>query len=91
VIEYHFCAARGRGMKSMHFEKGRAWLMKKVTKQAVKHIRLTQNLNLSLWMKALIVLLIVAIVLHAVLFTTYAPVHDYFHELRHSLMIIPCH
>jgi hypothetical protein len=34
---------------------------------------------------------IAGVVLHAVLFTTYPPVHDYFHELRHSLMAIACH
>lgn len=32
-----------------------------------------------------------AVVLFTVLFTTYPPVHDFFHGLRHALMIIPCH
>jgi hypothetical protein len=26
-----------------------------------------------------------------VLFTNYPPLHDSFHELRHSLYVIPCH
>ena len=64
---------------------------KSVTKKAIKHVKLTQTLNVSTLMKGLIILAILGIVLHAVLFTTYAPVHDAFHELRHSLMIIPCH
>jgi hypothetical protein len=32
-----------------------------------------------------------ALVLYTVLFTTYPPVHDFFHEIRHSLLLIPCH
>lgn len=38
-----------------------------------------------------LVLLVVGIVLWAVLFAEYPPVHDVFHELRHSLYVIPCH
>jgi len=64
---------------------------KKITNKAVKHIKLTNTLNVSLITKAVIILAIVAIVLHAVLFTTIPGIHDHFHELRHSLMIIPCH
>ena len=65
--------------------------MNKVFGQAVKHAKLTRNLNVSVFMKGFILLAIAAIVLHAVLFTTFMPVHNYFHPLRHSLMIIPCH
>jgi hypothetical protein len=36
-------------------------------------------------------LAVVALVLWAVLFTNYPPLHDTFHELRHSLYVIPCH
>ena len=32
-----------------------------------------------------------AIVVWAVLFTNYPSLHDNFHELRHSLYVIPCH
>lgn len=60
-------------------------------KQAKKHVRLMQHLNLTVLSKAAILLTITGIVLYAVLFTTYPPVHDYFHELRHGLMMIPCH
>lgn len=31
------------------------------------------------------------IVIYTALFSTYAPVHDTLHELRHALMFIPCH
>lgn len=34
---------------------------------------------------------LLSVVLFTLLFTTYAPVHDFFHGLRHALMIIPCH
>lgn len=60
-------------------------------KQAKKHINLMQTLNLTVLSKAAILLTITGIVLYAVLFTTYPPVHDYFHEMRHGLMMIPCH
>jgi hypothetical protein len=31
------------------------------------------------------------VVVWTVLFTNYPPIHDFFHELRHSLYVIPCH
>ncbi|WP_442952812.1 CbtB domain-containing protein [Paenibacillus sp. Soil522] len=31
------------------------------------------------------------IFIYTALFSTYAPVHDTLHELRHALMFIPCH
>ena len=62
-----------------------------ISKKAIKHVKLTKTLNVSLFTKAIIILAIVAIVLHAVLFTTIPGLHDRFHELRHSLMVIPCH
>ena len=64
---------------------------KNITKKAIKHVKLTKTLNVSLAIKAVILLAIVAIVLHAMLFTTIPGLHDHFHELRHSLMVIPCH
>lgn len=32
-----------------------------------------------------------AVILFVTLMTAYPPVHDFFHGLRHALMIIPCH
>lgn len=32
-----------------------------------------------------------AVVLFVSLFSTYPAAHDFFHGLRHALMIIPCH
>lgn len=63
----------------------------RVRKQAHKHIRLLDTLHLNVFTKGFIFLSIVGVVLYAVLFTTYPPVHDYFHEIRHGLMMIPCH
>lgn len=31
------------------------------------------------------------IILFTMLFSTYPAIHDFFHGLRHALMIIPCH
>ena len=59
--------------------------------QAKKHVKLLRTLNLSVFTKGVTLLAIVGIVLYTVLFTTYPPVHDYFHELRHGLMVVPCH
>lgn len=34
---------------------------------------------------------LVSVVLFTMMMSTYPPVHDFFHGLRHALMIIPCH
>ena len=62
-----------------------------VFKQARKHVRLTWTRHFSVTRKAVILVAIAGIVLYAVLFSTTPAVHDFFHELRHHLMIIPCH
>ncbi|MBI3267557.1 MAG: CbtB-domain containing protein [Planctomycetes bacterium] len=56
-----------------------------------RHIRLTRALNLTLKAQAVILFAIVGVVLYAVFFATTPAVHDFFHEIRHSMMIIPCH
>jgi cobalt transporter subunit CbtB len=38
-----------------------------------------------------IVLALAAVVLWAVFLSNYPPIHDAFHELRHSMYVIPCH
>ena len=65
--------------------------MQPVFRQARKHVRLTTTLHLSTVAKAVILLAIVGVVLYSVLFSTTPAIHDVFHELRHALMIIPCH
>lgn len=49
------------------------------------------NLNISVFTQGFLVLMMVAVVLYTLLFSTYPPLHDTFHELKHSLMFIPCH
>lgn len=55
----------------------------------------TEQAHQHMWEHALVqmsvVLVIVGIVLWAVLFTNYPPLHDTFHELRHALYVVPCH
>ena len=51
----------------------------------------TVGISLSIFAQVSIVLAVVGLVLWAVLFTTYMPVHDFFHPLRHALYVIPCH
>ena len=60
-------------------------------KLARTHVKILNRLNLNIFYKSVIFLAIVGVVLYAVFFSTYAPVHDYFHGIRHGLMIIPCH
>ena len=51
----------------------------------------TIGITLHVFSQILIVLAIVALVAWAMLFSEYPAVHDLFHELRHSLYVIPCH
>jgi len=59
--------------------------------QARRHLRITRHLKMGLLQKSFITLAIVGIVLYTMFFTSTPFVHDYFHELRHNLMLIPCH
>jgi hypothetical protein len=65
--------------------------MPSVFTQAKRHARITRKLHVSVARKALILLSIIGVVLYTMFFTTTPVVHDYFHQLRHSLMMIPCH
>lgn len=47
--------------------------------------------NIALTTQACILVAACAVVLYAVLFTNVPTVHDFFHAVRHSLGIIPCH
>ena len=51
----------------------------------------TFGITLNVVSQVTVVLVVVAIVVWAMLFSNYPPVHDFFHELRHSLYVIPCH
>lgn len=51
----------------------------------------TFGVTLNAFAQIAIVLVVVAVVAWAMFFTNYMPVHDFFHELRHSLYVIPCH
>lgn len=44
-----------------------------------------------LFVQLAIVVALMAVVLWAILFSNYPPLHDTFHELRHALYIVPCH
>jgi len=54
-------------------------------KHETKNVLLTTTLQLTIFLALVTVLLFMA------LFSTYPPIHDFFHGLRHALMIIPCH
>ncbi|MEA2250220.1 MAG: hypothetical protein QOI62_3190 [Solirubrobacteraceae bacterium] len=45
----------------------------------------------SVTAQLLALMFLVALVLWTALFTSYAPVHDSLHALRHALYLIPCH
>ncbi|MCZ7570884.1 MAG: CbtB-domain containing protein [Ardenticatenaceae bacterium] len=56
-----------------------------------QHVTRTLTLTQTMVVQAAIVLVVAAIVLWALLFANYLPLHDSFHALRHALYIIPCH
>lgn len=51
----------------------------------------TFGITLNAFVQISVVLVVVAVVVWAVLFTSYPPLHDSFHELRHNLYVVPCH
>lgn len=51
----------------------------------------TRNVFLNATHHVAIFFVLTAVVLFTLLFSTYPPIHDFFHGLRHALMIIPCH
>jgi cobalt transporter subunit CbtB len=61
------------------------------TKHVSSNEHQTKSLFLSLPLQMGIVLAMVGIVVYTAFFSTYPPVHDFFHDFRHSLLIIPCH
>lgn len=50
-----------------------------------------KNIVVSYTAKLFLFFTLITVVLFTLLFTTYPPVHDFFHGVRHALMIIPCH
>jgi hypothetical protein len=56
-----------------------------------RQLHIFRRHNITLTTQALILVLACAFVLYAMLFTNVPTLHDFFHELRHSLGIIPCH
>lgn len=51
----------------------------------------TSNVFLNKAQQVFVFFSLTTVVLFTVLFTAYPPIHDFFHGLRHALMIIPCH
>ena len=51
----------------------------------------TFGIALNAFIQITLFVAIVTLVVWAVLFSNYPPVHDFFHELRHALYVIPCH
>ncbi|MFB6344268.1 MAG: CbtB-domain containing protein [bacterium] len=59
--------------------------------QSHSHDHATDNVFLNRASQVLIFFGLLSVVLFTLLLTTYAPVHDFFHGIRHALMIVPCH
>lgn len=51
----------------------------------------TFGITLNAFVQIAVFLAVVALVFWALFFTNYPPIHDFFHELRHNLYVIPCH
>ena len=58
---------------------------------ATAHAKRTINITLGLVVQVALLLFVVGVVLWAILFTQMPATHDFFHELRHGLFLIPCH
>jgi hypothetical protein len=58
--------------------------------ETVRRTRLVNALS-SLTVQLAALVLLVALVVWTALFTSYAPVHDGLHALRHALYLVPCH
>lgn len=56
-----------------------------------EHTHHMENVSLNIVAQICVVLFIAALVFWTIFFTNYAPVHDFFHGLRHALYVIPCH
>lgn len=60
---------------------------------SVAYVRETRvgHLFATLTFQLTSLMFLVSLVMWAALFTSYAPVHDSLHALRHALFLIPCH
>jgi hypothetical protein len=47
--------------------------------------------NITIVKQALVMIAVTTFVLYSFLFTNVPTLHNFFHELRHALGIIPCH
>lgn len=55
------------------------------------HANQTITITMNMVVQIVVLLAVVALVTWAVFLTNYPAAHDFFHELRHSLYVIPCH
>ncbi len=56
-----------------------------------KQLHIFRKHHISTVQQALILIAACAFVLYSVFFTNVPAIHDFFHELRHAMSIIPCH
>ncbi len=56
-----------------------------------KQLHIFRKHNVSTVQQAVILIAACAFVVYAVFFTNVPTIHDFFHELRHAMGIIPCH
>jgi hypothetical protein len=56
-----------------------------------RQLHIFRRHNITITTQALILVAVCSLVLYSILFTDVPTIHDFFHELRHSMGIIPCH
>lgn len=83
------CKKAGRRLQSSFVNPGREVTV--IAEQRHETAHASENVFLNATHHVTIFFVLVAVVLFTVLFSTYPAVHDFFHGLRHALMIIPCH
>ncbi|MGK0291371.1 MAG: hypothetical protein ACI86H_002839 [bacterium] len=65
--------------------------MKNQNQYIKRQIKVFKKQKTSLLTKAFFYTAIVQMMVYVSLFSEYPAIHDYFHELRHALVIVPCH
>lgn len=56
-----------------------------------KQLTIFRKHNITLTKQMVVVVCAVVFILYTVFFSNVPPIHDFFHELRHAMSIIPCH
>jgi hypothetical protein len=75
---------------SLHYQES-PMTYKNQMRYVQKQLIIFRKHNITLTKQMVVVMCAVVFILYAVFFSNVPPIHDFFHELRHAMSIIPCH